>query len=84
MNYCPCCSDVLLQHINGSKIYWFCRHCWQEMPESLSQRVGLLSENVVEELPKILHHQKKAITTVYSKKRTSTINGWIGRQDIPA
>lgn len=32
MTNCPCCSHTLLQHINGSNTYWFCRHCWQEMP----------------------------------------------------
>jgi hypothetical protein len=33
MNTCPCCSHVLLRHIRGNEIYWFCRNCWQEMPE---------------------------------------------------
>lgn len=29
---CPCCSDRLLMHVRHSGVYWFCRHCWQEMP----------------------------------------------------
>jgi hypothetical protein len=32
MNSCPCCSDVLLRHIRGHEVYWFCRNCWQSMP----------------------------------------------------
>jgi len=34
MNYCPCCSHVLLRHIHGHEVYWFCRNCWQSMPIS--------------------------------------------------
>ncbi len=34
MNTCPCCSDPLLRHVRHGKVYLFCRHCWQEMPES--------------------------------------------------
>ncbi len=29
---CPCCTDVLLHHIQPGKSYWFCRSCWSEMP----------------------------------------------------
>ncbi|HBE17117.1 MAG TPA: hypothetical protein DEG17_16845 [Cyanobacteria bacterium UBA11149] len=32
MSNCPCCSNKLLRHIRAHQIYWFCRHCWQEMP----------------------------------------------------
>ncbi len=33
MNYCPCCSNVMLRHVRKSEIYWFCPHCYQEMPD---------------------------------------------------
>ncbi len=33
MNTCPCCSEVLLRHARHNQIYWFCPHCWQEMPD---------------------------------------------------
>lgn len=33
MNTCPCCSEVLLRHARHSGVYWFCPHCWQEMPD---------------------------------------------------
>ena len=29
---CPCCSSSLLRHWKPNKIYWFCSHCRQEMP----------------------------------------------------
>jgi ribosomal protein L37AE/L43A len=29
---CPCCNNSLLRHIRHGKIYWFCTHCWQEVP----------------------------------------------------
>lgn len=29
---CPCCSSPMLHHLRNQKEYWFCRHCWQEMP----------------------------------------------------
>ncbi|NJR49601.1 MAG: hypothetical protein HC780_08510 [Leptolyngbyaceae cyanobacterium CSU_1_3] len=32
MSTCPCCSDVLLRHIQHGSVYWFCRSCWAEMP----------------------------------------------------
>lgn len=34
MSSCPCCSGVLLRHIRHNGIYWFCSHCWQEMPNT--------------------------------------------------
>lgn len=33
MNTCPCCSTTLLRHARHSGVYWFCSHCWQEMPD---------------------------------------------------
>ncbi|HEY9599550.1 MAG TPA: hypothetical protein V6D33_17950 [Cyanophyceae cyanobacterium] len=32
LNECLCCSEQLLRHIRQGQIYWFCRHCRQEMP----------------------------------------------------
>ena len=32
MNYCPCCSGLLLRHIRPWGLAWFCPHCWQDMP----------------------------------------------------
>ena len=29
---CPCCSQPLLRHITHNRIFWFCSHCHQEMP----------------------------------------------------
>jgi DNA-directed RNA polymerase subunit M/transcription elongation factor TFIIS len=82
MTYCPCCSNLLLQHISGSEVYWFCRHCWQEMPV-WEAKSSSLSEEVLEDSPRILQHQKKASANVFSSNRKSR-NGWIGIHDIPA
>jgi hypothetical protein len=30
---CPCCSHTLLHHLSHHREYWFCRNCWQEMPD---------------------------------------------------
>jgi hypothetical protein len=32
MTTCPCCSNILLRHLNSQKVTWFCLHCRQEMP----------------------------------------------------
>ncbi|MFB2893868.1 hypothetical protein ACE1CI_13235 [Aerosakkonemataceae cyanobacterium BLCC-F50] len=32
MASCPCCSHTMLRHIRHNQIFWYCRHCWQEMP----------------------------------------------------
>lgn len=30
--HCPGCFEYLLHHIRQSGIYWFCRHCREEIP----------------------------------------------------
>lgn len=32
MNDCPCCSSSMLRHIDHNRVYWYCSHCHQEMP----------------------------------------------------
>jgi hypothetical protein len=32
MSDCPCCSNTLLRQLRSHQVVWFCRHCWQEMP----------------------------------------------------
>ncbi|MBD2090261.1 hypothetical protein H6F67_10390 [Microcoleus sp. FACHB-1515] len=46
MNTCPCCSQPLLRHARRNSIYWFCSHCWQEMP-NLSDRLTVPSDEPV-------------------------------------
>ncbi len=36
LTICPCCSNTMLHHIGNDRDYWFCRSCWQKMPD-LSQ-----------------------------------------------
>ena len=33
LTLCPCCSNPMLHHIGNRRDYWFCRSCWQEMPD---------------------------------------------------
>ncbi|MDZ7958248.1 MAG: hypothetical protein RMY34_10160 [Aulosira sp. DedQUE10] len=82
MSHCPCCSNLLLLHINGSEIYWFCRHCWQKMPVFMGNQPSLLSEDVLEELPTIVHHSQEYSAKVCTNKCKS-INGWLGLNKIP-
>lgn len=30
---CPCCSQPLLRHVSCRRTFWFCNHCFQEMPD---------------------------------------------------
>jgi ribosomal protein L37AE/L43A len=32
MNRCPCCDQTLTQEFRQKRLTWYCRHCWQEMP----------------------------------------------------
>lgn len=59
MNYCLCCSGVLLQHIRGHETYWFCRHCWQEMPVLGVSRTKLFSYPLSCKLPELATTQEK-------------------------
>ncbi|MBW4555478.1 MAG: hypothetical protein KME59_05980 [Trichormus sp. ATA11-4-KO1] len=81
MNYCPCCSGILLPHIRVSGIAWFCRHCWQDMPVYSWENSSSLAESVVEELP--INRQNRENHRIYASQR-KTITGWIGRQNVPA
>ncbi|MGI0484548.1 hypothetical protein ACN4EK_03865 [Pantanalinema rosaneae CENA516] len=40
MATCPYCSAKLLRHVRDTQIYWFCRHCWWELPlvEAIADR----------------------------------------------
>lgn len=35
---CPVCSNQILRHIRHDDVYWFCSHCWQELPHIPSPR----------------------------------------------
>ncbi|BAT53452.1 hypothetical protein NOS3756_24120 [Nostoc sp. NIES-3756] len=47
MANCPCCSNQMLVHTRTQKTYWFCRSCWQEMPNlSLEENQNLLGLSI--------------------------------------
>ncbi len=29
---CPCCSSPMIHYLHPHREAWFCRSCWQEMP----------------------------------------------------
>ncbi len=35
---CPCCSHPLLRHVSFKRTFWFCSHCYQEMPDLSSHQ----------------------------------------------
>ncbi|MBE9007345.1 hypothetical protein IQ259_20300 [Fortiea sp. LEGE XX443] len=80
MNYCPCCSGVLLQHVRGSEIAWFCRHCWQDMPVLTCNRSDLLEEVVREKIFSKPDLRENIQATNYIS-RHKKITGWIGVKD---
>ena len=51
---CPCCSQPLLRHISRNRIFWFCSHCHQEMPnlyglrDATLRRQHWLTKNITE------------------------------------
>jgi hypothetical protein len=77
MNYCPCCSGILLQHVRGSEIAWFCRHCWQDMPVLNCNRSGLLTETRKEEILSTSDLRENIQATSYVNQHKKTTR-WIG------
>ncbi|MBD2440879.1 hypothetical protein [Nostoc sp. FACHB-110] len=80
MNYCLCCSEVLLQQVRGSEITWFCRHCWQDMPVLSCHLAGLLNRGIKEELPSTSQLRENVQATTYTSSQNK-ITGWIGVKD---
>ncbi|MGH1394976.1 MAG: hypothetical protein ACRAVC_13245 [Trichormus sp.] len=59
---CPCCSGLLLPHIRGSEIHWFCRHCWQDMPVFYRETPSSFVELLVSKLSYHFESQEFAQT----------------------
>ncbi|MFB2921503.1 hypothetical protein ACE1CB_23940 [Aerosakkonema sp. BLCC-F2] len=38
MTNCPCCSYQMVRHVRRHQTDWFCRHCWQEMPNLCAEQ----------------------------------------------
>ncbi|BAZ33133.1 hypothetical protein NIES4074_56430 [Cylindrospermum sp. NIES-4074] len=69
-NYCPCCSNLLLQHIRRSEIYWFCRSCRQEMPVFMGKNSSVLAGAILDKIPQQTHNKKHLSTR-------QSVTGWI-------
>ena len=63
LNTCPCCSNSLLHHFGNHREYWFCRHCWSEMPN-----IEAAQEAKHPQLTKIVN-----LSTAFSKFNRSAI-----------
>ncbi|MEM7555724.1 MAG: hypothetical protein AAF378_16810 [Cyanobacteria bacterium P01_A01_bin.84] len=55
MNTCPCCNDILLRHVDGHQVRWFCRTCWQSMPVSDYKHSEILSDMYSKDLSRVIH-----------------------------
>ncbi len=44
---CPCCSNILLRHLNSQKVTWFCLNCRQEMPIVNSKKQHTMNNHKV-------------------------------------
>jgi len=56
---CPCCSTAMLHHFGDHREYWFCRDCWQEMPD-----LGSAKQKRYQQSPKILNLSSSLKTLV--------------------
>ena len=71
MNYCPCCTDILLRHTNSNGVYWFCRTCWQSMPVSEYKRSDLLAEMSLNNLSQVIKKLEKVTGLTESQKQNT-------------
>ncbi|MEH2106195.1 hypothetical protein [Nostoc sp.] len=81
MNYCLCCSSVLLQHLRGAKTYWFCRHCWQEMPVYNTNESSSFADAVMGKLPRKPQKEKRRNNPV-TVSQWQSITEWIGLEEL--
>jgi ribosomal protein L37AE/L43A len=81
MNYCPCCSSLLLEHVRGAETYWFCRHCWQEMPVYTLNESSSFAEAVMGKIFRKSQKQTHSNTTIYASKLQS-ITEWMGLEEL--
>ncbi|BAZ10028.1 hypothetical protein NIES4071_18420 [Calothrix sp. NIES-4071] len=43
MATCPCCSHRMIRHVRHRQVSWFCRSCWQDMPNIQEKSASHLS-----------------------------------------
>ncbi|MDJ0618113.1 MAG: hypothetical protein QNJ63_15435 [Calothrix sp. MO_192.B10] len=78
---CPCCSHTLLQHVRGSLTYWFCRHCWQEMPV-FSENRSITFTNLFAEQVSSKQEISQAKQVVVPLVPQSSQKEWIGVEEL--
>ncbi len=78
---CPCCSHTLLQHVRGSLTYWFCRHCWQEMPV-FSENRSITFTNLFSEQVSSKQEVSPEKQVVLPLVQQSSPQEWIGIEEL--
>jgi hypothetical protein len=67
---------VLLRHVRHDGVYWFCMHCWQEMPDLSSELKAKVTKLPLTHYRSL--HQKKLsdqnLTAIISNSETSLIS----------
>ncbi len=73
MANCPCCSDILLRHIQHGAPYWFCRSCWTEMPNfaEYDSRVSVSASSQIK--PHGVTPTRQSLLTVATPQPPSTL-----------
>jgi hypothetical protein len=83
MSDCPCCSNTLIRQFRSHQLVWFCRHCWQEMPNiSARPRAAASHRSAVAVSPADLHVPSLATAYLVSPQPVA-VHG-MSAQDLPA
>ena len=88
MNYCPCCTDILLRHTKGNGVYWFCRTCWQVMPVSEYKKSDLLTDQSLVSLSQVINklenklEKANSLTTAQKIDNKSSITSGLDAKEI--
>ncbi|MDJ0679331.1 MAG: hypothetical protein QNJ18_05650 [Xenococcaceae cyanobacterium MO_167.B52] len=54
---CPCCSTPMIHYFHAHREAWFCRRCWQEMP-NFSVQYRHHKNQIVNLSPRLVNHAK--------------------------
>lgn len=76
---CPLCSYPLLRHIRPGRLYWFCRHCYQEMfsAEEMSHSIGQRNNPFSHSISQ----RKPANTTLPAKSGVYSETHWLNQDN---
>lgn len=70
---CPYCSHTLLRQVRSRRVYWFCSHCYQEIPypaQNVDPVETTLNLSYYSDLTKVITTQK----TAFASSELSNLN----------